>query len=341
MAYNGSGVWVRLYNWTNDAANGVKIRADRMDAEFNDMCNNGLSAVITRDGQGSASQNQPMNGFKHTGAGIATASGQYLNYGQSGLAFGAAVTAPFGTSGVGLAGTPFTQTDATTSAGTVAAAAASAFGAATFATSANAITITNAYGVFFSAPVAGANVSLSAAWGLGCSSLKSIGNILVGGTLTAQGDGPSSFAFLEVSGDGGASGSLTCTGFGNTGVYSPATISTNSSMTVTAGGSGGTILLSGATGWSSASDEKRKTDLTPITNAVAKLAMLRTITGRYKTDAPEKRRAFLIAQDVQKVLPEAVSAVVDEKSGEKTLHLAYTETIPLIIAAINELSAKL
>lgn len=69
MAYNGSGVWVRLYSWTNDAANGIKIRADRMDAETNDMCNNGLSAVMTRDGQGSPSANIPWNGYNITGVG--------------------------------------------------------------------------------------------------------------------------------------------------------------------------------------------------------------------------------------------------------------------------------
>lgn len=92
MPYNGTGGWNRLYNWTNDAANGIKIRADRMDAETNDMANNGLGAVLTRDGQGSALADQPMNGFQHTGCAAATAVGQYLVYGQT-AAFAAITTA--------------------------------------------------------------------------------------------------------------------------------------------------------------------------------------------------------------------------------------------------------
>lgn len=83
MAYNGSGIWNRLYNWTNDAQNGIKIRADRMDAEFNDMCSNGLSKVITRDGQGVPTANLPMGGFKHTGVADPTATDQYLTVNQA------------------------------------------------------------------------------------------------------------------------------------------------------------------------------------------------------------------------------------------------------------------
>lgn len=71
MGYNGSGTWVRQYNWTNDAANNINIRADRMDGEFNDMCNNGLSLVLTKDGQQAPIANLPMGGFRHTNVGAA------------------------------------------------------------------------------------------------------------------------------------------------------------------------------------------------------------------------------------------------------------------------------
>jgi len=46
---------------------------------------------------------------------------------------------------------------------------------------------------------------------------------------------------------------------------------------------------------------------------------------------------MLIAQDVQKVLPEAIEVNTDK---DKTLGLGYTDVIPLIIAAIKELSSK-
>ena len=44
---------------------------------------------------------------------------------------------------------------------------------------------------------------------------------------------------------------------------------------------------------------------------------------------------FRSAQDVQKVLPEAVDMTNNEKLG-----LSYTDVIPLLVAAIQELSAK-
>jgi hypothetical protein len=51
MPFQGNGVFARLYNWGQDAANGLDIQADRMDAEMNGFAT-GLSNCITRDGQG-------------------------------------------------------------------------------------------------------------------------------------------------------------------------------------------------------------------------------------------------------------------------------------------------
>ena len=104
-------------------------------------------------------------------------------------------------------------------------------------------------------------------------------------------------------------------------------------------GSGTGVYLSStsATSWSSNSDERLKTDLKPIENAAQKVASLRAVTGRYKTDAQGYSRAFLIAQDVQAVLPEAVTATT-LPGGDETeyLSLSYTDTIPLLTAAIQE-----
>lgn len=81
MAFNGSGVFVRLYNWVNDAAANIKIRADRMDNEMNDFAT-GLSTCITKDGQTTVIANLPMAGFRHTGVGDATARTQYSSFAQ-------------------------------------------------------------------------------------------------------------------------------------------------------------------------------------------------------------------------------------------------------------------
>lgn len=99
----------------------------------------------------------------------------------------------------------------------------------------------------------------------------------------------------------------------------------------------GVYLATGNTSWTANSDERLKTDLKPIKNAVDKVNQLRSVTGRYKTDEEGTSRSFLIAQDVQKVLPEAVNIQEDEIG---TLGVQYTDVIPLLVASIKELNAK-
>jgi hypothetical protein len=100
------------------------------------------------------------------------------------------------------------------------------------------------------------------------------------------------------------------------------------------------VFLNGyaATSWSGRSDERLKQNLKPITDALNKTCSLRAVTGAYK-NFPDEQQAFLLAQDVQKVLPEAV-CVADKRSPEQYLGLAYTQVIPLLVAAIQELKAE-
>ena len=98
--------------------------------------------------------------------------------------------------------------------------------------------------------------------------------------------------------------------------------------------SSGVYLANGATSWTSNSDERKKDIIEPILNAVIKVSTLRAVIGKYKTDNDGRRRSFLIAQDVQAVLPEAVDA-----SNPDDLGVQYTEVIPLLVAAIKEQSA--
>jgi hypothetical protein len=81
MAFNGSGIFVRLYSWANDKAANIKVRADRMDNEMNGMAT-GLSTCITKDGQTTVTANLPMAGFRHTGVGNASARNHYATVGQ-------------------------------------------------------------------------------------------------------------------------------------------------------------------------------------------------------------------------------------------------------------------
>jgi hypothetical protein len=86
--------------------------------------------------------------------------------------------------------------------------------------------------------------------------------------------------------------------------------------------------------WAAISDERQKDIIEPITNGAEKVASLRAVIGKYKADVEGKRRAFLIAQDVQAVLPEAVDATDPEQLG-----VAYSDVIPLLVSAIQEQQA--
>ena len=96
----------------------------------------------------------------------------------------------------------------------------------------------------------------------------------------------------------------------------------------------GVYVSNGGTSWTAYSDERLKTTLVPFENASAKVATLRAGTGRYLKDEEGTSRSFLIAQDVQKVLPEAVDA-----NNPDALGLSYTDVIPLLVAAIKEQQA--
>ena len=65
MAFDGSGVFLRLRNWVADATAGVKIRADFHDAEDNNFAD-GLSHCIVKDGQTVITQNIPWNSKRIT-----------------------------------------------------------------------------------------------------------------------------------------------------------------------------------------------------------------------------------------------------------------------------------
>ena len=93
----------------------------------------------------------------------------------------------------------------------------------------------------------------------------------------------------------------------------------------------GVGLGKSSTSWGTYSDERGKTALVPIENGLSKISTLRAVTGRYTEEEEDVSRSFLIAQDVQAVLPEAVDADNPEK-----LNLRYTEVIPLLVAALKE-----
>jgi hypothetical protein len=200
-------------------------------------------------------------------------------------------------------------------------------------TNAVVMSIGNAAGnsVYFQSKATGTGTALPFAWYMGGTqsmTLDASGNLLVGRTTTAAGlggDTPIVFAngaFCSYVGAYNAQYSSDRINFNNANYY------------VVNGSTVGVKLVSGSTSWTTQSDERTKTDLVPIANGLQKVNTLRAVTGRYTKDEEGVSRAFLIAQDVKAVLPEAVDEDTDE---EKTLGLRYTETIPLLVAAIQEL----
>jgi len=95
------------------------------------------------------------------------------------------------------------------------------------------------------------------------------------------------------------------------------------------------LTYTSTTGWSAFSDETLKENLVPIENALDKINTLRTVTGNYIED-PDNPHVFLIAQDVQAILPEAVHMNLDHN----VLGMNYNEIIPLLTAGIKELKAE-
>lgn len=71
MAFNGAGVFNRLYSWATDKTNAILVRADRMDAEMDGIAT-GLSNAICKDGQTTITANIPLNSYQLTGVGNGT-----------------------------------------------------------------------------------------------------------------------------------------------------------------------------------------------------------------------------------------------------------------------------
>ena len=112
--------------------------------------------------------------------------------------------------------------------------------------------------------------------------------------------------------------------------------STDGPIYVMAGGFGVRLGVNG-TSWISNSDRRIKKDILKIENGLNKLLTLNGYTYNYNADKDgEPRRVGVMAQEVQAVLPEAVTANNDGILGVK-----YSELTPLIIEAVKDLKIEL
>ena len=86
-----------------------------------------------------------------------------------------------------------------------------------------------------------------------------------------------------------------------------------------------------ATDFNTTSDINVKKNIEPIDNAIFKISQINGVTFSFIDDPDEQRHAGVIAQDVEKVLPEAVKELND---GIK--HVAYGNLIGLLVEAIKD-----
>ena len=87
------------------------------------------------------------------------------------------------------------------------------------------------------------------------------------------------------------------------------------------------------------SDEKLKENIEVIPNALEKVEALNGVSFTWKRDGTPS--AGVIAQDVQKVLPEAVKEVTPVKGGDSHLSVNYHALTSILIESIKELKAEI
>ncbi len=100
--------------------------------------------------------------------------------------------------------------------------------------------------------------------------------------------------------------------------------------------SGALHYTSGGTLTVNTSDKRLKTNITPISNALSQVTKLNGVYYNWYDNPDGNKRIGLIAQDVEKVVPELVFK--NEKSPEKYLGVHYDNIGPLLIEAIKELA---
>ena len=102
--------------------------------------------------------------------------------------------------------------------------------------------------------------------------------------------------------------------------------------------SGNGVFSGNVTAYGSPSDIKLKEDIEVIDNAVEKIKQLKGITYTLKSDG--NRLTGLVAQDLEKVLPEAVYTEKDIETKDEHLAIRYGNTVGLLVEAIKELEAR-
>lgn len=106
-------------------------------------------------------------------------------------------------------------------------------------------------------------------------------------------------------------------------------------------GAGNATAVAGS--WISTSDERIKENIESIDSSIESLMQLNPVKYSFKSEAKETADRYgLIAQEVEGIIPDVVYTSEVEIAGVENLKsVAYTEMIPLLIKAIQELKAEI
>jgi hypothetical protein len=129
------------------------------------------------------------------------------------------------------------------------------------------------------------------------------------------------------------------------------TADTPSFYTINEAGTG-VVLSHGNTSWSTHSDERIKENITPLENVLPDIKSVRCV--KYNLKGQSDTKIGFIAQDWESKFPEvvqengeqvietdgSVSMAENSKSTTSVKIMQYTETIPVLLKAIQELEAK-
>ena len=105
--------------------------------------------------------------------------------------------------------------------------------------------------------------------------------------------------------------------------------------------SGNIVAVGDITTNGSVSDERLKENVVRINNAIDKVSQINGYTFNYK-DRPDETLPGVLAQEIEKVLPEVVYEFEQEheENSEHYKAVRYAHIVPLLIEAIKDLKGK-
>ena len=96
---------------------------------------------------------------------------------------------------------------------------------------------------------------------------------------------------------------------------------------------GSVSVTSSGTTYNTASDRRLKTDIKPIADATDKLMAMNPVSHKWKADPEADAVVGFIAQEMQEIIPEAVSGTPD---GEEMMAMDYGRITPVLVAALQD-----